>query len=212
MPVSMVGTEPMVPTLLPTDMDTEPMVPTLTLTMERGLLMLSPRLRLMLRLTPLSSTVPMDIHMPVSMVDTEPMVPTPPPMDMDTEPMEPTLTPTMERGLLMLSPRLRLRLMLRLTLLSSTDPTDIPMPVSMVDTPLPIPDMATEPMEPTPTLTMERGLLMPSLRLMLRLTPLSSTAPTDIPTPLSMVDTLPPTDMDTEPMEPTPILTMERGL
>merc|ERR1712095_169844 len=105
------------------------------LTTERGLLMLSPRL--MLRLTPPSSMVPTDIPMPVSMVDTEPMVPTPPPMDMDTEPMEPTPTLTMARGLLMLS----LRLMPRLTPPFSTAPMDIPMPVSMVD---------TEPMVPTP--------------------------------------------------------------
>merc|ERR1711983_259264 len=104
MPVSMVDTEPMVPTPPPTDMATEPMVPTPTLTMERGLLMLSPRL--MLRLTPPFSMAPMDIPMPVSMVDTGPMVPTPPPMDMDTEPMEPTPILTTERGLLMLSPRL----------------------------------------------------------------------------------------------------------
>merc|ERR1719480_457598 len=101
-------------TPLPMDMDTEPMEPTLILIMERGLLMLSPRLRLMLRLTPLSSTDPTDIPMLVSMVDTEPMVPTPPPMDMDTEPMEPTPILTTERGLLMLSPRL--------TPLSSTAP------------------------------------------------------------------------------------------
>merc|ERR1711983_58380 len=145
-------------------------------TMERGLLMLSPRLRLMLRLTPPSSMVPTDIPMPVSMVDTEPMVPTPLPMDMDTEPMESTPTLTMERGLLMLSPRLRL--MLRLTPPFSTAPTDIPMPVSMVDTEpmvptLPPMDMDTEPMEPTPILTTERGLLMLSPRL----TPLSSTPP-----------------------------------
>merc|ERR1719480_728015 len=155
--------------------------------------------------------------MPVSMVDTAepmvPMVPTLPPTDMDTEPM------VTERGLLMPSPRL----MLRLTPLSSTDPTDIPMLVSMVDTepmvPTPLPmDMATEPMEPTLILTTERGLLMPSLRLMLRLTPLYSTDPTDIPMLVSMVDTEPmvptplPMDMDTEPMEPTPILTTERGL
>merc|ERR1711983_12307 len=163
MPVSMVDTEPMVPTPLPTDMATEPMVPTPTLTMERGLLMLS--LRLMLRLTPLCSMAPMDIPMLVSKVDTEPMVPTPLPMDMDTEPMvpTPTLTLTMERGPLMLSPRL----MLRLTPPSSMVPTDIPMLVSMVDTgpmvPTPPPmDMDTEPMEPTPILTTdtERGLLM----------------------------------------------------
>merc|ERR1719232_1198820 len=114
MPVSMVDTEPMVPTPLPTDMATEPMEPTPTLTMERGLLMLSPRLRLMLRLTPPSSMVPTDIPMPLSMVDTEPMVPTLLPMDMDTEPMEPTPILTVERGLLMLSPRL--------TPLSSTPP------------------------------------------------------------------------------------------
>merc|ERR1719205_193715 len=140
--------------------------------------MLSPmlRLRLMLRLTLLSSMDPTDIPMPVSMVDTEPMVPTPLPMDMATEPMEPTLILTTERGLLMLSPRLRL--MLRLTPLSSTDPTDIPMLVSMVDTepmvPTPLPtDMDTEPMEPTLILTTERGLLMLSPRL----TPLSSTPP-----------------------------------
>merc|ERR1711983_22898 len=208
MPVSMVDTEPMVPTPLPTDMDTEPMVPTPTLTMERGLLMLSPRL--MLRLTLPSSMVPMDIPMPVSMGDTEPMVPTQLPMDMDTEPMVPTPILTTARGPLMLSPRL----MLRLTPPSSMVPTDIPM---LVSTPLPT-DMDTEPMEPTPILTTERGLLMLSPRLMLRLTPLSSTDPTDIPMPVSMVDTEPmvptplPTDMDTEPMEPTPTLTMERGL
>merc|ERR1712095_218084 len=132
-----------------------------------------PSPRLMLRLIPPSSTVPTDIPMPVSMVDTEPMVPTPLPMDMDTEPMEPTPILTMERGLLMPSPRLRL--MLRLTPPFSTDPMDIPMPVSMVDTEPMVPtllptDMDTEPMEPTPILTMERGLLMLSPRLM----PLSS--------------------------------------
>merc|ERR1719480_523655 len=80
------------------------MVPTPILTMERGLLMPSPRLMLMLRLTPPSSTDPMDIPMPVSMVDTEPMVPTPLPMDMG--PMEPIPILTTARGPLMLSPRL----------------------------------------------------------------------------------------------------------
>merc|ERR1719468_1484571 len=99
--------------------------------------MLSPRL--MLRLTPLSSMAPMDTPMPVPMVDTGPMVPTPLPMDMDTEPMEPTPIPTMARGPLMLSPRLRL--MPRLTLPFSTAPMDTPMPVPMVD---------TGPMVPTP--------------------------------------------------------------
>merc|ERR1711983_604846 len=188
-------------------------------TMERGLLMLS--LRLMLRLIPPFSMVPTDIPMLVSMGDTEPMVPTPLPTDMATEPMVPTPILTTARGPLMLSPRL----MLRLTPPSSMVPTDIPMPVSMVDTepmaPTPLPmDMDTEPMVPTPIpiLTTERGLLMLSPRLMLRLTPPFSMVPTDIPMPVSMVDTEPmvptppPMDMDTEPMEPTPILTTERGL
>merc|ERR1719468_478829 len=62
----------------------------------------------------------MDTPMPVPMVDTGPMVPTPLPTDMDTEPME----PTMERG----------PLMLRLTLPSSTTHMDMasPMLVSML--------------------------------------------------------------------------------
>merc|ERR1719468_1285741 len=63
--------------------------------------------------------------------------------------------------------------------------------------------MDTEPMEPTPTLTTERGPLMLSLRLMLRPILLSSMAPMDIPMPVSTVDT--------EPMEPTPIHTTARG-
>merc|ERR1719360_354127 len=100
----MVDTGPMVPTPLPMDMDTEPMEPTPILTTARGPLMLSPRLRLMLRLILLSSMAPMDTPMLVPMVDTEPMVPTPLPTDMDTEPMEPTPILTTERGPLMLSP------------------------------------------------------------------------------------------------------------
>merc|ERR1712147_469798 len=97
--------------------------------MARGLLMLSPRL--MLRLTPPFSMVLMDIPMPVSMVDTAPMVPTPLPTDMDTEPMEPIPIPTTERGLLMLSLR--------------------PMPTTLVDTPMLVSMVDTEPMVPTPT-------------------------------------------------------------
>merc|ERR1719468_1082033 len=74
--------------------------------------------------------------------------------------------------------------------------------------------MATdmEDMVPTPIPTTARDLLMLSLRLMPRLTPLFSTAPTDIPMLVHMVPTPLPTDMDTEPLEPTPILTTERGL
>merc|ERR1719480_594883 len=125
----------------------------------------------------------MDILMLVFMVDTAPMLPTLLPMDM--LPMVPTPMP-MARGLLMLSPRLRLRL----TPPSSTVPMDIPMLVSMVPTPLPM-DMDTEPMVPTPIPTTERGLLM------LRLTPPFSMVPTDIHMLVSMVDT------DTEPMVPT---------
>merc|ERR1712226_1492103 len=66
-------------------------------------------------------------------------------------------------------------------------------------------------MEPTPTPTTARGLLMLSPRPMLRLTPLCSTEPMDMasPTPVSMVATEP-----MEPMEPTPVAmaTTERGL
>merc|ERR1711885_91082 len=94
----------------------------------RGLLMLRPSLRL--RLTLPFSTVPTDIPMPVSMVDTAPMVPTPLPMDM--LPMEPTPMPT-ERGLLMLSLRL------------------MPMPTTLVDTPMLVSMVDTEPMVPTLT-------------------------------------------------------------
>merc|ERR1712110_743213 len=97
----------------------------------------------------------------------------------------------------------------RLTLLFSMEPTDMasPTPVSTdTDT------VATEPMEPTPIpmATTARGLLMLSLRPMPRLTPLSSTVPTDMasPTPVStvvlsspMAESRPPT----LPMVPTPI-------
>merc|ERR1719480_631602 len=67
------------------------------------------------------------------------------------------------------------------------------------------------PMVPTPMPT-ARGLLMLSPRLMLRLIPPFSMVPTDIPMLVSMVPTPLPMDMDTEPMEPTPIPTTERGL
>merc|ERR1719350_547668 len=130
-------------------------------TTARGLLRPSPRLRL--RLTPLFCTEPTDTPdtpILVSMVDTEPMEPTP------------TLMDTTARGLLRPSPRLRL------TPLFCTDPTDTPMPVSM-DTPM----EDTEPMEPTPTPmdTTERGPLRLSPRP--RLTPLSSTPLPMLPLP-----------------------------
>merc|ERR1719215_685837 len=131
---------------IPTPMDMFPSVPALDLTqsprdmppttdtdttdtMARGPLMLSQRLRLMLRPILLSSMDPMDTPMPVPMVDTEPMVPTPLHTDMDTEPMEPTptLTTDTERGPLMLSPRLRPRL----TPPSSTPPPMLSLPRSL---------------------------------------------------------------------------------
>merc|ERR1712110_365946 len=116
------------------------MEPTPMPTTERGLLMLSPRLMLMLttmELTVLAMLV-------LAMLDMVMLLPTP---------MEPMPT---ERGLLMPSPRLML--------LFSTELTD------MVDTALAMLDMAMvptpTPMVPTPMPT-ERGLLMPSLRLVL---------------------------------------------
>merc|ERR1719215_1982544 len=114
----------------------------------------------------------------------------------------------------MLSPRLRL------ILLSSMAPMDTPMLVSMVDTgpmvPTPLPTDTPMPVSMVDTDT-ERGPLMLSPKLMLRLIPPFSMAPMDTPMPVPMVDTGPmvptllPTDMDTEPMEPTPTLTTARG-
>merc|ERR1712039_428237 len=105
----------------------------------RGLLMLSPRLKLM-------PTTPMPMELTVlamAMVDT-PMVATPMPM-----------VPTTERGLLMLSPRL---------MLMPTTLEVMVLAMAMVDS-----MVDTEPMVPTPmpmVPTTERGLLMPSPRLM----------------------------------------------
>merc|ERR1719187_606859 len=112
---------------------------------------------------------------------------------------------TMARGLLMLSPRL----MPRLIPLFSTALLD------MVDT-LPTLPTVSVPTDTLPSpmdimVTMARGLLMPSPRLMPRLIPLFSTALLD------MVDTLPtlPMDLpDTLPTLPTdhsvPIPTLDK--
>merc|ERR1712078_649060 len=89
----------------------------------RGLLMPSPRLRLMP--TTLEVTV-LDTAMVDSMVD------------VDTGPMVPTPMPTTERGLLMPSPRLMLM------------PTTLDMVDSMVDTDMPVLAMVDTPMVPTP--------------------------------------------------------------
>merc|ERR1719360_2896 len=113
--------------------------------------------------------------------------------------MVPTPMPTTARDLLTLS--LRLRLMPRLTLLFSTAPTDIPMPVPMVHTPLPT-DMDTEPMEPTPILTTERGLLMLSPRLMPTIVLMAMVSPMlDMAMPV-------PTPMVPTPMVPTELMAM----
>merc|ERR1712109_11088 len=97
-----------------------------------------------------------------------------------TEAITATLTPTTERGLLMLSPRPRPRL------------TPGRLMVPMVPTPTPTP-ASTMVMLDTPMLTtMERGLLMPSPRPM----PMLSTDTTAMPGPMV-------TDTDTEATEAT---------
>merc|ERR1719250_395992 len=121
-------------------------------------------------------------------------------------PMVPTLTPmvptTLARGLLMLSLRPRLMLML----LSSTADMDMLLPmlvdmpmltldtVAMLDSPMPMVPTLT-PMVPT---TLARGLLMLSLRLIPRLMLLSSTADMDMPLPM-LVD-MPMLTLDTVAM------------
>merc|ERR1712029_785068 len=120
-------------------------------TMARGLLMLSLRLRLMLDST--MEDMDMVLDMPVlampdlDMLDTDMAI-----LPTDTPPLV-----TMARGLLMLSPRLRLMLdstMVDMDMLV----LDIP-DLDMLDT-----DMAILPMDTPPLDTMARGLLMPSLR------------------------------------------------
>merc|ERR1719443_2828181 len=129
-------------------MDTDLMA--MDTTMERGLLMLRLLLLLMpllpLRLMLMPGTDTMDTPtglMPMDTMDTDLMA-------MDT---------TMERGLLMLSLRLLLLLMLplRLRLTPGTDTTDTPTGLMAMDT------MDTDLM--AMDTTMERGLLMLSLRL-----------------------------------------------
>merc|ERR1711920_782659 len=140
----------------------------MVLTMERGLLMLSPRLMPTMVLTVL------DTAMVVSMED------------MESVPM----VPTMARGPLMLSPRLMLMLSMVLMVLAmamvDTVLAMLDMPVlAMLDMPLPMPMV----------LTMARGLLMLSPRLM----------PTMVPMVLvmAMVDFM--EDMESVPMVPTPM-------
>merc|ERR1719495_1643034 len=124
-------------------------------TMARGLLMLSLRLRLMLDST--MEDMDMVLDMPdLDMLDT----------DMAILPTDTPLLDTMARGLLMLSPRLRLMLdstMVDMGMVLDMLVLDIP-DLDMLDT-----DMAILPMDTPPLDTMARGLLMPSLRLRLML-------------------------------------------
>merc|ERR1711987_757 len=90
------------------------------------------------------------------------------------------MVPTMERGLLMLSPRLMLM------------PTTLDMVDSMVDTDMPVLAMVDMPMVPTPmpmVPTTERGLLMPSPRLMPTMlhTAMPVLPMVMVPTPMPMV-------------------------
>merc|ERR1711911_369873 len=108
--------------LLPTPM--EPM------TTERGLLMPSPRLMLMLTTMELMVLAMPDMAMVLAMLDTLlPMV----------------AMPTTERGLLMLSPRLMLLFSMELTamVVFMVDMAMVPTPMPMVPTPMPT-DMASK--------------------------------------------------------------------
>merc|ERR1711915_271085 len=124
-------------------------------TMARGLLMLSLRLRLMLDSTMEDMDMVLDMlvsAMPdLDMLDTDMAI-----LPTDTPPLD-----TMARGLLMLSPRLRLMLDSTMEVMDMV--LDIP-DLDMLDT-----DMVILPMDTPPLDTMARGLLMPSLRLRLML-------------------------------------------
>merc|ERR1719343_1157328 len=136
-------------------MDTPPLD-----TMARGLLMLSPRLRLMLVFTMVDMDMVLDIlvlAMPdLDMLDLDML-------DLDMLPL-PTDTPpldTMARDLLMLSPRLRLMLVFTMV--------DMDMVLDMPDSAMLDTDMDILPTDTLPLDTMARGLLMLSQRLRLML-------------------------------------------
>merc|ERR1711915_87307 len=136
-------------------MDTPPLD-----TMARSLLKLSLRLRLMLDSTMEDMDMFLDmlvLAMPdLDMLDTDMAI-----LPTDTPPLD-----TMARGLLMLSPRLRLMLdstMVDMGMVLDMLVLDIP-DLDMLDT-----DMAILPMDTPPLDTMARGPLMPSLRLRLML-------------------------------------------
>merc|ERR1712044_142338 len=112
------------------DMDTTDIpMPTMDITTARGPLM--PRLPLLLRLMPMLSMVSTDMAFPMPAMDT--VLPTTtdmPTMDTTDIPMPMATSDTMARGLLMLSPLLRLMLML------TTDTTAMPtVPMDTTATP-----------------------------------------------------------------------------
>merc|ERR1711911_350686 len=166
--------ELMEPMAMASPMPDMAMEPTPMPTTERGLLMLSPRLMLMLTTMELTVLAMLDTAMVLAMPDM--LLPTP---------MEPMPT---ERGLLMPSPRQMLLFSMELTAMVAMV---LVMPdTAMVPTPTPT--------EPTP-MPMERGLLMLSLRLMLMLTTMELTVlampDTAMLLPTPMVPTPMPTDM-----------------
>merc|ERR1719217_1516831 len=124
-------------------------------TMARGLLMLSPRLRLMLVFTMVDMDMVLDIlvlAMPdLDMLDLDML-----PLPTDTPPLD-----TMARDLLMLSPRLRLMLVFTMV--------DMDMVLDMPDSAMLDTDMDILPTDTLPLDTMARGLLMLSQRLRLML-------------------------------------------
>merc|ERR1719310_758954 len=122
--------------------------------------MLSPRLRLMLVFTMVDMDMVLDILV-LAMPDLDVLVLDM--LDLDMLPL-PTDTPpldTMARGLLMLSPRLRLMLVFTMV--------DMDMVLDMPDSAMLDTDMDILPMDTLPLDTMARGLLMLSQRLRLML-------------------------------------------
>merc|ERR1712234_41195 len=136
--------------MLPLPTDTPPLD-----TMARDLLMLSPRLRLMLVFTMEDMAMVLDmlvLAMPdLDMLDTDMAI-----LPTDTPPLD-----TMARGLLMLSPRLRLMLVFTMV--------DMDMVLDMPDSAMLDTDMDILPTDTLPLDTMARGLLMLSQRLRLML-------------------------------------------
>merc|ERR1719438_550446 len=142
---------------LPT-MDTDmaimdmPVMPTPTVTMDtmaRGLLML--RLPPLLRPMPMLTTVPMDMALLTTAMDTASPTTVMPTMDTDMPTVMPTPMPTtdtMARGLLMLPPLL----MLTMVLMAMVSPTtDTAMAMDMPTTAMPTMDTTDIPMPPDTT-------------------------------------------------------------